>query len=154
MKHLAAAFTPARTVARLIVAGGLFILAPVVARGQAAGTLWNSLEEAQSQAVTASHRLAEARARAATTESLIAVRAAADRPLVTLVGGDTRTNHVVEFVIPIATGVPRVLYPDAPDTYRTRVDGQWSIYSGGRTDALERAARADASAASADVAAA
>ena len=31
---------------------------------------------------------------------------------------------------------------------------QWPIYNGGRTDALERAARAEASAASADVAAA
>jgi outer membrane protein TolC len=50
--------------------------------------------------------------------------------------------------------MPRVLYPDAPDNYRTRLDAQWPIYNGGRTDALERAARAEASAASTDVAAA
>jgi len=50
--------------------------------------------------------------------------------------------------------VPRVLYPDVPDKYVTRMDLQWPIYSGGRTDALERAARAEASAAASDVAAA
>ena len=68
--------------------------------------------------------------------------------------GYTRTNHVMEFVFPGPTGVPRVLYPDAPNNYGTRVDLQWPIYSGGRTDVLERAARAEASAAAADVAAA
>ena len=47
-----------------------------------------------------------------------------------------------------------MVYPDVPNNYRTRLDLQWPIYNGGRTDALERAARAEASAASADVAAA
>jgi outer membrane protein TolC len=61
---------------------------------------------------------------------------------------------VTEFVVPSATGAPRVLYPDAPDNYRARLDAQWPIYSGGRSDALERAARAEASAASADIGAA
>lgn len=117
-------------------------------------TLRLSLEEAQRQALAASHRLAEARARAAGVEEAVAVRQAADRPAVALLGGYSRTNHVTEFVVPSATGAPRVLYPDVPDNYRTRVDAQWPIYSGGRTDALERAARAEASAASAEVAAA
>ena len=111
-----------------------------------------SLEEAQSRALGASHRLAEARARAATADATIAVRQAADRPIVTLGAGYTRTNHVTEFVVPSSTGVPRVLYPDAPDNYRARFDLQWPIYSGGRADALERAAQAEASAAAADAA--
>jgi outer membrane protein TolC len=111
-----------------------------------------SLEDAQSRAVAASHRLAEARARAATAEAAIAVPQAADRPIVALGAGYTRTNHVTEFLLPGPTGVPRVLYPDAPDNYRTRLDLQWPIYSGGRVDALEKAARAEASAAAADVA--
>jgi outer membrane protein TolC len=113
-----------------------------------------SLTDAQDRAVAASHRLAEARARAATAEAAVAVREAADRPIVGLGGGYTRTNHVAEFSFPGPGGVPRILYPDAPNNYRTRLDLQWPIYSGGRTDALERAARADASAAAADVAAA
>lgn len=114
-----------------------------------------SLDEARMRAVAASHRLAEARARAAAAEEAVAVRAAAERPLVAALGTYTRTNHVTEFIVPSPTGgAPRVLYPDVPDKYATRLDLQWPIYSGGRTDALERAARAEASAASADVAAA
>ena len=113
-----------------------------------------SLEEARTRAVAASHRLAEARARVAAAEGTVAVREAADRPLVGLSASYTRTNHVTEFVVPAPTGAPRVLYPDAPDNYRTRMSLQWPIYSGGRTDALQRAARAEASAAAADVAAA
>ena len=132
----------------------LWSFLPSVATAQEVAVLRISLQEAQSRAVAASHRLAEARARAATAEGAIAVREAADRPIVSLVAGYTRTNHVTEFVVPGPTGVPRVLYPDAPDNYRTRVDAQWPIYNGGRADALERAARAEASAASADVGAA
>jgi outer membrane protein TolC len=61
-----------------------------------------------------------------------------------------RTNHVLEFTVPSPTGTPRVLYPDVPDNYHTRLDLQWPIYSGGRNDALERAARAEAAAVIAD----
>jgi outer membrane protein TolC len=123
-------------------------------REAAAQDLRLALAEAQDRAVAASHRLAEARARAATAEAAVAVREAADRPIVGLGAGYTRTNHVMEFSFPGPTGVPRVLYPDAPNNYRTRLDLQWPIYNGGRSDALERAARAEASAAGAEVAAA
>ncbi len=132
----------------------VWLLLPGVAVAQETLALRLSLEEAQTRAVTASHRLAEARARVATAEATTAVRQTANRPIVGLLAGYTRTNHVTEFVLPSPTGVPRVLYPDAPDNYRTRLDLQWPIYSGGRADALERAARAEASAAAADVLAA
>ena len=36
-----------------------------------------------------------------------------------------------------------MVYPDIPDNYRARLDLQWPIYTGGRADALERAARAE-----------
>ena len=111
-----------------------------------------TLEDAQSRAVEASHRLAEARAREAAAQAVVASRAAADLPIVSAAAGYTRTNHVVEFTVPGPTGVPRVLYPDVPDNYRTRLDLQWPIYSGGRGDALERAARAEAAAVSAEIA--
>ena len=120
----------------------------------AAQELRLSLADAQARAVAASHRLAEARARAATAEAAVAVREAADRPIVGLGAGYTRTNHVLEFAFPGPGGRPQVVYPDVPNNYRTRLDLQWPIYSGGRTDALERAARAESSAAAADVAAA
>jgi outer membrane protein TolC len=110
-----------------------------------------TLEDAQARAVESSHRLAEARAREAVVLAGVDARAAAQRPIVSALAGYTRTNHVTEFVVPSASGPPRVLYPDAPDNYRTRLDLQWPIYTGGRADALERAARAEAAAASAEI---
>ena len=53
---------------------------------------------------------------------------------------------------PAESGLTRILYPDVPDNYRTRLDVQWPIYTGGRTDALVRAARAEAGAAVAETA--
>jgi outer membrane protein TolC len=111
-----------------------------------------TLEEAQARAIDASHRLAEGRARQTVADAAVAARDAADRPLLAALGGYTRTNHVLEFVVPSPTGAARVLYPDVPDNYRTRIDLQWPIYNGGRTDALERAARSEAAAVTADVA--
>jgi outer membrane protein TolC len=104
-----------------------------------------TLEEAQAQAVATSHRLAEARARATVAEATVDLRASADRPLVSALGGYTRTNHVIEFSVP-TPGERLVVYPDVPDNFRMRLDLQWPIYNGGRSDALERAARAEAAA--------
>jgi outer membrane protein TolC len=110
-----------------------------------------TLDDAQTRAREASHRLAEARARESVALATVTVREAADRPVVAAVAGYTRTNHVLPFAVPGTLGVPRVLYPDVPSNYSSRLDLQWPIYNGGRTDALERAARADAAAAAADV---
>ena len=64
--------------------------------------------------------------------------------------GYTRTNHVDEFGVPACrtTGF-RVIYPDVPDNYRTRLDVQWPLYTGGRLErssarrGAERAASAN-----------
>jgi outer membrane protein TolC len=123
--------------------------------GQSAAAIRISLEEAQARAEQASYRLAEARAREATAQAAVAVSAAADQPVISALAGYTRTNHVTPFFVPgFGGGSLQPIYPDVPDNYRTRLDLQWPIYNGGRTDALERAARAEASASSADVAAA
>jgi outer membrane protein TolC len=60
---------------------------------------------------------------------------------------------VIEFIVPGPFG-PQVLYPDVPNNYQSRLELRWPIYTGGRTDALERAARAEADAVGADVQAA
>ena len=143
-----------RKIAVLSVLSGFALFVTGAAAGQDPVALRLSLEDARARAVVASHRLAEARARTAMAEGALAIREAADRPLVALSGSYIRTNHVTEFVVPTSGGAPRILYPDAPNNYRGRVNLQWPIYSGGRTDALERAARAEASAASADLASA
>ena len=110
-----------------------------------------TLDDARARALEASHRLAEARARETVAQAVVEARVAAERPSVSASAGYTRTNHVTPFFVPGPTGLPRAIYPDVPDNYRTRLDVQWPIYTGGRTDALERAARAEADAAAADV---
>ncbi|HKE48198.1 MAG TPA: TolC family protein, partial [Rhodanobacteraceae bacterium] len=111
-----------------------------------------TLEEAIRQGLANSQRLAELDARAQAADYAVAGRHAADLPIVSAQGGYTRTNHVEEFSVPTTISrPPQVLYPDIPDNVRTRLDLQWPIYTGGRTDALERAARAERSAITKDV---
>lgn len=111
-----------------------------------------TLEDALERAVASSHRLAEVHAREDGARAAVAQSETADRPTLAVQTGYTRTNHVVEFSVPSPTGPPRVLYPDVPSNYYSRLELQWPIYSGGRVGALERAARADASAVAAEVA--
>jgi outer membrane protein len=129
----------------------VFAAAPMNAQDVSGPVVRLTLDEARARALEASHRLAEARARETVAQAVIAARQAAERPVVSGSAGYTRTNHVLEFTVPSPTGAPRVLYPDVPDNYRTRLDLQWPIYTGGRTDALERSARAEADAAASDV---
>lgn len=127
----------------------------VLAGGAAAqGPLRLTLEDAVARGLAASHRLAELAARQQAAEATVAARRAADMPQVSAIAGYTRTNHVDEFAVFSPGGPLRVIYPDVPDNYRTRIDLQWPIYTFGRTDALERAARAEADASGKDLGAA
>lgn len=130
------------------------LVAATTASAQETPSLRISLEDAAARAVTASHRLAEARARVGAADAAAGIRRLADHPVAGVTAAYTRTNHVTEFSVPGPTGIPRVLYPDAPNNYLTRLNLQWPIYTGGRTDVLELAARAEASAAASDAAAA
>jgi outer membrane protein TolC len=58
------------------------------------------------------------------------------------------------FAIVVPNGPLQLIYPDVPNNYRTRLDLQWPIYTGGRVEAFERAAQREASAAAQDVEAA
>jgi outer membrane protein len=113
-----------------------------------------TLDEAIARGLENSHRLAELQARREGADAAEAAQAAAKQPSVALQGGYTRTNHVDEFGIAQPGQPLRLIYPDIPDNYRTRIDLNWPLYSGGRTDALERAAAAEGQAAADDVAAA
>jgi len=113
-----------------------------------------TLDAAISQGLANSQRLAELQSRAEAADYAMAGRRDAYYPIVSLQGGYTRTNHVEEFSV-IAPGPSRVVvYPDIPDNYRTRLDLQWPIYTGGRTDALVRASAAERTAAGKDLEAA
>lgn len=101
-----------------------------------------TLAEALARADGHSHRLAELLAARSAADAVVAERAASDLPTLAAQAGYQRTNHVDEFGF-IQNGRLQILYPDVPDNWRTRLDMQWPIYTGGRTGALERAARAE-----------
>jgi outer membrane protein TolC len=113
-----------------------------------------TLDEAIRRGLDVSHRIAEVVARGDAAEAAIGERHAVTLPQLAAVAGYARTNHVDEFGIVTPAGQLKVIYPDVPDNYRTRLDLQWPIYTGGRLDALERAARIEATASADDLAAA
>jgi len=137
------------------LAACLFLILPAAAAAQSqpAGPAL-TLDEAIAQGLANSHRLAELQARSEAAGFAAEERHDAYFPVVSLQGGYTRTNHVEEFSV-IAPGPSRVVvYPDIPDNFRTRLDLQWPIYTGGRTDALYRAATAEQGAVGKDLEAA
>jgi outer membrane protein len=113
-----------------------------------------TLDEAIRRGLEESHRLAEATARGDAARAVVGERHAAALPQISAQAGYTRTNHVEVFGVQLPNNQLRVIYPDIPDNYRTRLDLQWPIYTGGRVDALERAARSEADASVDDVSAA
>jgi outer membrane protein len=115
-----------------------------------------TLGDAVARGLETSHRLAELTARQQGAEAAVQGRHAAGMPQLAAQAGYTRTNHVEEFGIARPTSPPsfQVIYPDIPDNLRTRLDFQWPIFTFGRIDALERAARAEAAATGLDLAAA
>ena len=116
------------------------------------GTIRLTLPDAIERALRASHRIGEVQARQEAATAVVASRSAADMPTLSLLGGYMRTNHVDEYAIPGgALKPPTVIYPDVPDNWRSRVDLQWPIYTFGRFQALERAARSEVTAADKDV---
>jgi outer membrane protein TolC len=135
-----------------IVALALLCLIPQATAAQEPLRL--TLDEAISRGLANSHRLAELQARKQGAEAAEAGRGAASMPSLSILAGYMRTNHVEEFTIVQPGQRALVVYPDVPDNYRTRLDLAWPVYSGGRTDALERAAEAERKASEEDIVAA
>src|SRR5438034_178483 len=129
-------------------------MVPLTAGAQPSGPLALTLEEAIERGRATSHRLAEAAARGDAAEAVVGERHAALLPQIAGQAGYTRTNHVDEFGILLPNNQIKIIYPDVPDNYRARLDLQWPIYTAGRLDALERAARTEAAASGDDLAAA
>jgi outer membrane protein TolC len=133
----------------------LFVLL-VLAAGRLTATAQEitlTLDEAVARAVKESPRAAEFRAREEGARAAVESRAAEARPQLSFQGGYLRTNHVDVFGVPQPDGRLRVVYPDIPDNFRTRLDAAWPIYTGGRTESLVAAARAEAEGVRQDLAA-
>jgi outer membrane protein TolC len=110
-----------------------------------------TLEDAIQRGLAASRRIDEAGARQDAADAVAGQRRAAALPQLNVLASYTRTNHVDEFGVLMPTGQLRVIYPDVPDNYGTRLDMSWPLYTGGRLERLERAARQESAAAAADV---
>ena len=110
-----------------------------------------TLEDAIARGLATSHRVVEMTARHDAAEAVIGERHAATMPQVAALAGYTRTNHVETFGILAPNNQLRVIYPDIPDNYRTRLDVQYPLYTGGRLDALTEAARKESTASADDI---
>ena len=132
----------------------VLLLIASVAGAQTPASAPLTLDEAIAQGLANSQRLAELASRAEAADFAVAGRRASEMPAISVLGGYARTNHVEEFAIGVPGRAPQVVYPDIPDNYRARFDLQWPIYTGGRGDALERAARAERGAIASDLEAA
>ena len=135
---------------KLFVAALLNVVASGVASAQSTPL---TLDEAIARTLKESPRVAELRARVEGARAAADAAVASSKPQLSLQGGYTRTNHVNVFGIPLPDGTLRVVYPDIPDNYRARLDGSWVLYSGGRSESLTAAARAEAQAAAKELAA-
>jgi outer membrane protein len=140
-----------RTALGLIV---LICLARPAVAQEPAAAIRLTVADAVARGMETSHRLAELRAREQGAQAAVTGAGLANRPIFNASAGYTRTNHVEEFSFPQPNGTRLVVYPDIPDNFSSRVGFQWPIYTSGRTDALERAAMAEAAAAGADIQAA
>ena len=128
----------------------LLLLVRANAASAQAPPLRLTVDEAVARGIEASHRLEELSARHDAAQAIEDQRASAERPQLAALGGYTRINHVEEFGVPNADGGFRVIYPDLPNRTLSRLDLQWPIYTGGRLNALTRAAGAEAEAAGHD----
>jgi len=110
-----------------------------------------TVDEAAARGLAESHRIAEAVARGEAALAAVDQQKAAGLPQLAVLAGYTRTNHVDAFTILAPPHGLFTIYPDIPDNWRTRLDLQWPIYTAGRLDALEQAARAEAAASASDI---
>ena len=116
-----------------------------------APTLTLSLDDAITRAIAASHLIEETRARGDAAAAVTGQRHSSLQPQVSGQAGYTRTNHVDEFGIQTPNNRFQPIYPDIPNNYRTRLDVQWPVYTSGRLNSLEAAARLDQAAATHDI---
>ena len=149
-------FMPHRTAALLVAATALAMVpgaaaqTPVPARSDAA-VVRLSVNDAINLALKVSHRVGEVEAHEDAAKANTSGRAAAGNPVLSLLAGYTRTNHVEEFAMPIAGKGLVVIYPDVPDNWRTRADVQWPVYTSGRVGAATKAAELEQQASNKDV---
>lgn len=138
--------------AAILAVTGVLTALPLSAQPPAARpVVMLTVDEAVARGLVESHRIAEAMARGEAALAAVRQQRAAALPQIAALAGYTRTNHVDEFRILTPASGLFTIYPDIPDNWRTRLDLQWPLYTAGRLDALERAARAEAAAVASEI---
>jgi outer membrane protein len=128
---------------------------PAAAQGASAAVpvLRLSLEEARQRARASAPSIEQARALERAARADVDLARAGRLPQVELSAGYTRQSNVPELTLALPGAPPRTIFPNIPDNYRTRLAATVPVYTGGRVEALTRAARSEAAAAAGDVAA-
>lgn len=127
----------------------------LIASARAEEPLRLTLDEAINRGLEESHRLAQLAAQGQAASAGADAARASKHPQISLQAHYVRTNHVPPYLlVDPTTRQSTLLYPDIPDNVLTRLALDWPIYTGGRTGALERAARAEADGIAQDLAAA
>ena len=88
--------------------------APPPAQASEPNSIRLTLDEAIARALRTSHRIGEGQARQDAATAAVDSRAAATLPMVSVMAGYTRTNHIVPFGIPPEKPTA-IIYPDIPD---------------------------------------
>lgn len=135
----------------LMLAAAMLIGVTAVALGQTGAPTILTLDDAIARGVANSYRVGEVSARRDVADAVVGQRQAVQRPIISAQAGYTRTNHVDEFGLLLPNNEFRLVYPDIPDNYRSRLDVSVPLYTGGRLQAFERAARHELMASDSDI---
>jgi outer membrane protein len=110
-----------------------------------------SLAQAVEQARRNAPRLEQLRALQAAAEADVRGAGAGRLPQVDLQASYTRSSNVPELTLALPGRPPQTVFPNIPDTYRTRVGLTLPLYTGGRVQGALDAARQGLTAAGKDV---
>jgi outer membrane protein TolC len=136
-----------------ILAAAVVAAFPAVgARAGEAAPLRLTLAEAQTRAIAVESRAGQWQSLEASAAANVQASSAARLPQLELAGGYTRQSDVPELTLALPGAPPRTIFPNIPDNYRLRIGVSAPLYTGGRLHALSAAARAERTAAQADVA--
>lgn len=125
--------------------------APVATTVAPAAPLALSVDDAVARARAHSARLAQLRSLAEAADAGVRVARTARLPQLDLSAGYTRNSDVPELTLALPGQSPRTIFPNIPDTWRTRAGVGLPLYAGGRIAGGAAAARAQQEAARHDV---
>lgn len=121
----------------------LFFLAQAALAGPASPSEKLTLAAAVERALAASAGIQQAEALRQAADADVRAARSARLPQVDLQAGYSRLSDVPELLLPLPGGGQRTIFPNIPDNYRARAGLSLPLYTGGRLEALGRAAQSE-----------